>query len=187
MRYFETIKCYDESIFNLYYHQKRIAKTVGLNINLQDYIYPPSSQLLKCKVIYDKSGILDILFSPNTPKEVNSFKLIFDDTINYKYKSTNRDYINNLFNQKENADEIIIIKNGLVTDTSIANIAIYDGVNWLTPKSPLLEGTTRARLFEEKFLIEKDITKDDLLNSQKVALMNAMLGFKIIDNISIYS
>jgi 4-amino-4-deoxychorismate lyase len=33
IKYFETIKCDDYEIFNLDYHNKRIANTIGLNIN----------------------------------------------------------------------------------------------------------------------------------------------------------
>ena len=38
IKYFETIKCDDYEIFNLDYHNKRIANTIGLNLNLQEYI-----------------------------------------------------------------------------------------------------------------------------------------------------
>ncbi len=185
MTYFETIKCEDENIYNLYYHQKRIAKTVGLNINLQDFIYPPNNKLLKCKVIYDKSGILDILFSTYTPREIQTFKLLIDDNIKYKYKATNRKKLNNLFDKRDSADEIIIIKDGLVSDTSIANISIFDGNHWITPRLPLLEGTCRNRLLEEGFIIQKDITISQLFNTKKIALMNAMIDFKIINNFDI--
>ena len=183
--YFETIKCFDEEVFNLDYHHKRIAKTVGLNINLSDYIYPPNEELLKCKVIYDEAGIIDVTFSAYTPKEITSFKIIVDDNISYKYKSTNREQIDKLYLQKDDADEIIIIKNGLVTDTSIANIAIFDGNHWITPKKPLLEGTIRNKLIDDRFLVQKEITIKQLLNSKQVALMNAMIDFKIIDNFDI--
>ena len=40
--------------FNLEYHNKRVANTIGLNIDLQEYIYPISDELLRCKVIYDE-------------------------------------------------------------------------------------------------------------------------------------
>ncbi|MCK5111373.1 MAG: aminotransferase class IV [Arcobacteraceae bacterium] len=185
MTYFETIKCEDEEVFNLDYHQKRIAKTVGLNIDLREYIYPPNNKLLKCKIIYDENGILDISFTVYKQKEINTFKLVVSNTIDYKYKSTNREDLENLFNQKENANEIIIIRNGLITDTSIANIAVFDGNYWLTPKLPLLEGTCRNRLIDEGKIIEKDITIQQLLEVKKIALMNAMIDFKIIDNFDI--
>ncbi len=185
MTYFETIKCKDEEIHNLDYHQKRIAKTVGLNVNLQDFIYPPNNKLLKCKVIYDKSGILDILFSIYTPREIQTFNLVIDDNIKYKYKATNRKELDDLFDKKDSADEIIIIRDGLITDTSISNISIFDNNHWITPRLPLLEGTCRNRLIKEGFIIQKDITISQLLNAKKFALMNAMIDFKIINNFDI--
>jgi len=185
MKYFETIKCNDSEVFNLEYHQKRITKTIGLNINLSEYIYPPNENLLKCKVIYDKTGILDISFLEYTPKEISIFQIIIDDKIEYKYKMMNRDMIDNLMTQKKDAHEIIIVKNGLVTDTSIANIAIYNGKDWITPKTPLLEGTCKARMLEDKKIISRDITIQQLKEAKKIALMNAMIDFKIINNFDI--
>ena len=182
MMFFETIKCNDGEVFYLYYHQKRIAKTVGLNISLNEYIYPPTKELLKCKVIYDKNGIIDIQYTPYLKKEITTFKIIFNDDIIYDKKNFKRDNLDKLYNQKNKADEIIIIKNNLVTDTSIANIAIFDGKNWLTPKLPLLLGTTRDRLIDENKIIQKDITVSQLKNAKKIALMNAMIGFDIISH-----
>ena len=183
--FFETIRCEDEEVFNLQYHKKRIARTIGMNIELEEYIYPPSEELLKCKVAYTKDEIIDINYSPYTPKQINNFKLIYDNTITYQYKSTNRKNIDNLYTQKEKADEIVIVRNGLITDTSIANIAIYQNGIWLTPKTPLLLGTTRDRLIENNKIKESDITVKQLISCEKVALMNAMIGFKIITNFKI--
>jgi len=182
--YFETIKCDDYEVFNLDYHSKRIANTIALNINLSEYIYPPSNKLLKCKVIYDESGILDVQYDEYKKRQIKSFKIIHDDNISYSKKTVNRDELNKLFNKKNNNDEIIIIKNNIVTDTSIANIAIlYEGT-WLTSKSYLLKGTTRNRYLNENQIIEKDITLEMLKKAEKIALMNAMIDF---DEISDYS
>jgi len=67
-----------------------------------------------------------------------------------------------------------------VTDTSIANIAFYDNGMWKTPKNPLLKGTTRARLIDEGKLIEADIRVNELRNFSKVALLNAMIDFDVL-------
>jgi 4-amino-4-deoxychorismate lyase len=179
-QYFETIKCLDEQIFNLKYHKQRISKTVGLNINLEEYIYPPNNKLLKCKVIYDSDGILDIIFDVYIIKEIKTFKFIYDDKIEYKFKSINRDYINTLYNKRGDNDEIIIVQNGYITDTSIANIAIFNKNRWFTPEKTLLEGTTKNRYLEKNKILEKNITVDEFKNAQKIALMNAMIDFKII-------
>ena len=184
MQYFETIKCEDEEVFNLDYHNKRISRTVGLNLNLQEYIYPPSPELLRCKVIYSEDGIQNVEYFKYKKREINSFKLIFDEKIEYSKKYLDRTIIDELYVKKENADEIIIIKNGIVSDTSIANIAVFDGNNWITSFSPLLFGTTRARLLEEKRIFEKDITIDMLKKAERIALMNAMIDFDILENYS---
>lgn len=185
-KYFETIKCDDFEIFNLPYHNKRIANTIGLNINLQDYIYPASNKLLRCKVIYDEEGIQCIDYFSYKKRDIKSFKLVFDDEIDYSKKYLNREYIDNLYKKKDKADEIIFIKNALVTDTSIANIAIFDGSNWITSKYPLLKGTTRARMLNEQVIFEKDITVEMLKNAKKIALLNAMIGFDILEDYSFF-
>jgi 4-amino-4-deoxychorismate lyase len=179
--FFETIRCEDEEVFNLPYHKKRVARTIGMNIDLEEYIYPPSVDLLKCRVAYTKDEIIDINYSSYTPKPIYSFKLIYDDSICYKYKSTNRKDIDTLYKQKEDCDEIIIVKDGLITDTSIANIAIYHDGIWLTPKAPLLLGTTRDRLLEGNKIKESNITVKQLLSSDKIALLNAMIGFRTLN------
>lgn len=182
MKYFETIKCEDYEIFNLSYHEKRVANTIGLNINLQEYIYPPSNELLRCKLIYDVSGVLDVEFSPYKKREINTFKIVKCDEIEYSKKYLNREFLDELFSKKESCDDIIIIKNGLITDTTIANIALFIDDIWYTPKTPLLYGTTRNRYLSLNFLKERDLTFDDLLNCKKIALMNAMIDFDIKEN-----
>ncbi|MBS9782341.1 MAG: aminotransferase class IV [Arcobacter sp.] len=183
-KYFETIKIQDYEIFNLPYHEKRIAKTIGLNICLQEYIYPPSNELLRCKVIYDESGILDIEYFPYEKKQIKSFKIIFDDKIEYSKKYLDRKNIDVLYEKKEDCDEIIIVKNDIVTDTSIANVAILYDDRWIVSKDSLLEGTTKARLLEEKKLIKKDISLEMLKKAPKIALLNAMIGFDILEDYS---
>ncbi|MEA3353731.1 MAG: aminotransferase class IV [Campylobacterota bacterium] len=183
--YFETIKCDDFEVYNLEYHKNRMADTVGLNFNLEEYIYPPDEKLYRCKVLYNEEEIIDIQYHPYTQKIQKTFKLIYDNIITYKYKSTNRDKLDKLFEKTEGCDDIIIVTNGLLTDTTIANIAVkLDGV-WYTPKTPLLKGTTRARLLESKKLVEKDIDIEFLKKADKFALMNAMIDFKIIEDFSI--
>lgn len=187
MKYFETIKCEDFDIINLHYHEKRVMNTISKNYSFSELIYAPTNDVLKCKVIYDEDEVLSIEFTKYKKREIKSFKLMFDDNINYDKKALNRDELNLLFSQKDEADEIIIIKNGFVSDTTIANIAIFDGDIWLTPKTPLLKGTLRARLLDEKKIFEKDISVRELKNAKRFALMNAMIGFDEIKNYSFLS
>ncbi|WP_281950334.1 aminotransferase class IV family protein [Nitrosophilus kaiyonis] len=185
MKFFETIKIENGKIFHIDYHNKRLNKTIyenfhiKSNFNLQDYINPHESGFFRCKVIYDKD-ILDIRYFPYQQREIKSFKLI-ESNIDYDYKYLDRKKIDELFEKRDKADEIIIVKNGLITDTSIANIALFDGKKWLTPKKPLLYGTTRERLLKEKKIFEKDIKIEEIKKYKKIALMNAMIGFYIVE------
>ncbi len=183
--FFETIKCEDYECFHLEYHKKRIARTIGVNINLEEYIYPPTSELLKCKVIYDQNGILDICYNKYNKRKINSFKIIHSDTINYEKKYLQRDLLNQLYKKRDFYDEIIIIKNGFITDTSFANIAIFYENQWITPKIPLLHGTTSSRYIEMGFLREENITINMLQKGTKIGLLNAMIDFDIIENFKI--
>ncbi|PIF03783.1 MAG: branched-chain amino acid aminotransferase [Arcobacter sp.] len=182
MNYFETIKCYDMEVFHLKYHQQRIANTIGKNINLLDYIYPPSPKLLKCKVLYNENEILNISFDLYKKKEIKTFKIVADNFIEYNFKYENRDEIDFHLSNKGNFDDIIILKNNLITDTSIANIAIYLNDQWYTPKKPLLYGTTRQRYIDNGILKEMNIDIKTLKKAKKFALLNAMIDFDIIDD-----
>lgn len=179
IQYFETIKCLDEEVLNLEYHNSRITRTIGLDINLYDYIYPPSEELLRCKVIYDEDGIVNVEFYPYEKRKIESFKLVFDDCIDYYYKKLDRSNLDRLFEKKDACDEVIIVRENFITDTSMANIAIdIDGI-WYTPKKPLLRGTTRERYIEDGTLKEIDIDVDMLKSAKRIAIMNAMIGFDI--------
>jgi 4-amino-4-deoxychorismate lyase len=76
----------------------------------------------------------------------------------------------------------LIVKNNLLCDTTIANIALLIDNQWLTPSTPLLEGTTRARLLDEGFLSAACLTSKDIQKADKIAIMNAMVGFVEVEN-----
>ena len=95
-------------------------------------------------------------------REFNKLKVVECDNIEYSYKSENREKLNSL--KVNGYDEVIIVKNGLVTDTTISNLAFFDGKEWHTPKNPLLKGTKREELIQKGFLKEKDIKIDNVKN-----------------------
>ena len=189
--FFETIKIDFNQIQNLKYHNQRLNKTIHdiygekTDINLADYIKKPGDEPTRCKVIYGKT-IKSITYEHYQKRVIKSFKIIHSD-INYPHKSTNRKEINKLFEQKEFCDDILIIKDDLISDASIANIAIYDGIKWFTPKKPLLGGTLRAKLIDEKKIFEKDIKVKDIKNMVNFAIMNALIGFEEIKDVKFHT
>ena len=188
--FLETIRVERSKIFNLEYHQERLNTTIEENFNqksdiiLKSLITPPTNRLYKCRVIYDRR-VQKIDYLPYSIKKFRTFKLI-NSTIIYRYKSTNRDEINSLFAQKKSCDDIIIVKKDLLQDTSIANIAIFINDIWLTPKTPLFKGVIRAKLLNEKKIFPANLTIEDLKETKKFAIMNAMVGFYEIDNFEFF-
>ncbi|MDQ1268165.1 MAG: 4-amino-4-deoxychorismate lyase, partial [Campylobacterota bacterium] len=85
-----------------------------------------------------------------------------------------------LYAQRGECDDVLIVKNSLISDTTIANIAFFDSRRWVTPRAPLLKGTTRERLLRDGKIFEADIAINDLEKFSHVALMNAMIDFDII-------
>lgn len=172
--FLETIKILDGQPFNITYHELRS----GIN-NIASYINPPSLGLYKCRLVYSKDKI-DVTYHRYKKKKINSLKLIYDNDIVYSKKSTDREDIDKLFALRDFCDDILIVKNDLLTDTSIANIALFKNGIWYTPKLPLLKGTTRMRLIDNGFLKEIDIKVSEIKSYSKMALLNAMINFDII-------
>ena len=81
--------------------------------------------------------------------------------------------------------DILIVKKEFITDTSFSNIIFFDGDNWITPSTPLLEGTKRKELLEKNIISEQEIKFSDLKNFKKAILINAMLDFDEIAEIEI--
>jgi len=185
--FFETLKIEGGEILNPEQHNIRLNRTINAifktktELDLAHFVKAPDEKTYRCKVIYNKD-IQSIDFTPYQPRVFHSFKIIHSD-INYPYKSVDRDALNKLFAQKGLCDDIVIIKNGLICDTSIANIAIFDGSQWITPKKPLLMGTQRAKLLKDKLIIEKDIKVKDMKNTARFAIINALIGFHEIEDV----
>ena len=182
--YLETIKALDGKLYHLEYHQaryERVLKSLGVieYKRVQDYINPPKNGLFRCRVLYNINSI-SVTYHEYKKRKVETLKIVYDDFIDYQLKAENRENLNILYKQRESCDDVLIVKNGLLTDTTIANIALYKDGIWYTPKKPLLYGTTRERLLKEKKIITKKIYISDIFDYTKVALLNAMVDFDII-------
>lgn len=182
-QFIETIHIERGIIYNLDYHTNRMNRTRAVfwpeqpALELSKYLYPVSSEgVMKCRVIYGRE-IEEITYTSYQIRPVHSLQIVYSDDIDYTYKSTDRSAINELYMHKREQDEILITRNGLLTDTSIANIALFNGKEWHTPKHPLLKGVQRAALIDKHLIREKEITVDQLFNYSQICLFNAMIDF----------
>lgn len=186
--FLETIKALDGEVFHLSFHQARYENVlrefeIDEAQNLEKFLNPPKIGMYRCRLIYDLSKTphtINVTYHEYKKREVNSLKLIYDNEIDYSIKSSNRERLDELYAQRGECDDVLIVKNSLITDTTIANIAFWDSKRWVTPASPLLRGTTRERLLREGRIFEEEISVEDLKKFSKVALMNAMVDFDII-------
>jgi 4-amino-4-deoxychorismate lyase len=181
---FETIKILNGKPQFLEFHnwrlnmsRKQLFNAVD-EINLQSYLSSnlPSLGLYKCRVTYAQT-VIQMEYLPYQLKMFKRFKLVNHDSISYDFKFCDRTQLNELVARKGEADDILLIKQGLVTDTSIANVAFLIQGQWVTPKFPLLKGTTRERWLKAGKLVAKEIRLADLNNCSQMALMNAMIDF----------
>jgi len=184
---FETIKADDGVLQHIGYHQARFDKTrkecYGSvdKISLSSVLMPPKGLTCRVRIEYTDE-ILHVTYIPYLPRPINSFCIVESD-LNYSYKWSNREEINALL--AAGYDDIIITKNGLLCDTSIANVALLIEGVWMTPKEPLLKGVTRQRLLDSGFLKVGNLTVESLQKMEKFAIMNALIGFRIIENVNI--
>lgn len=181
--FIETIQIKKGVVCNIDYHNRRMNATRATfwkncpSLNLQDYIrYEGGEECIKCRVVYS-NVIEEITYTPYQIRPVHTLRLLHQNSIEYAYKSTDRESINELFAQRGICDDILIVKNGKITDTSIANVALLDETGWYTPRHPLLKGTKRAELLDNGILQEKDIPIEHLFDYSQIALFNAMIDF----------
>lgn len=182
-QFIETIRETDGVPEALPFHQERMERTMRQFFpstkvpNLADVLKLrlQAKGVCKCRVVYGARGIETVERQPYTVRQVRTLRLICDDAISYEYKSADRTLLNRLAALRAGCDDVIIVRHGLLTDTSYSNIALSDGTHWFTPRLPLLCGTMRQRLIEANLLTERDIRPEDLPHYQTLSLINAML------------
>ena len=189
IRFIESLKVVGGEFINIELHQQRIdisSKIFSINkkIVLKDINIPKSNNDLvqKCRILYSNDDLI-ISFSEYKQRKIESLKLVFDDSIDYSFKFEDRQRLKQLYDKREDCSDIIIVKNGLLTDTSFSNIILFDGENYFTPNSFLLNGTMRQKLLSDKRIIEKEIKYDELSNYNRIILINALNPIE--DNLSI--
>ena len=182
-QFIETIKLQNNILHNLAYHNARAnaARRQVLNIKkplrLEEHITPDSvedNKLYKCRVTFG-AEVSDVSIEPYRRKKLKRLRLIDGGNVDYQYKYADRSAIDTLFAQRSGCDDILIIKDGLITDTSIANVALFDGFIWYTPATPLLAGTKRQQMLDEGMLREQKIRVRDIPAYSHIVLFNAMI------------
>ncbi len=182
-RLFETILIRNGEPRNLEFHNRRLNSArkelfgCGSPIDLTGRIPVPSeceSGDYRCRVTYSMD-IISIETSPYEKRNIRALKLVHCDEIDYSFKYEDRGCIDELLKQRGSCDDILIVKNGLITDTSFSNIVFCEGPRRITPETPLLRGTKREKLLREGIITGAEIKPEDLKFFSSAFLINAML------------
>lgn len=208
MKYIETIKVVDGQIKNLQAHSNRIAQTCGNETDLCRLLgdlantsgtyrsepngttltIPPelSQGVVKCRIVYDCDQVYDISFSRYllpSRSTLSSLKIVECPTLDYHLKYEDRSGINRLMSLRGECDDILITQNGCVSDSSFCNLVFEDNNGLYTPDTPLLRGTARQRLLDNKTIEQRRITVEDIDKYHTIRVINAMIDLE--DNIVI--
>lgn len=195
-RLIESIRLYNGQFERLELHQKRVDYSFraifkrnpdwSLKMLLEEQAIPKNG-LYKCRVVYDDQK-QQVEFKPYLTRSIRTLKLVESNYIEYGHKWENRESLEHAFLQRGNFDEILIVKNGLITDSSYANVVFQKHEKWYTPQSCLLPGTMRQFLLDTGVITEHMITEQNLKEFDRCKLINAMLGWdgSVIDVSNIY-
>lgn len=185
--FIETVRIENGQPYNLSGHNQRLNATrrevlgCKVDLDLADYLTPETCQVrTKCRIEYVHE-IEKVDYQPYQIRPVGSLKLVSCDRIDYHYKSTDRRLLNELFDLRGQYDDILIVREGLLTDTSVCNIAFWNGGCWFTPEEPLLSGTMRSLLLDQNVICTAKIRPEDLSGYSVVRLFNALIDFGEIE------
>ncbi|MDZ7933671.1 MAG: aminotransferase class IV [Emticicia sp.] len=179
---FETIKCQNRQLYNTFYHNQRVSRTLenlfgivgdfdfGNNIKIPDWV---GEGLHRCRVSYGEE-ISKVEFFEYEFKHPKIIQIDEYQSFRYGFKYEDRSGFQNLLKLYPFADDVIITQNGLLTDATYANLAFFDGTKWFTPNSYLLLGTKREYLLDNQLLIEEEIAINDLKKFKRISFINAM-------------
>lgn len=170
-------------------HVERMRKTAAhffghpLEVELSAHPIPAdlSTGRVKCRILYGRT-IESVTFSNYVPRNIRKLAVVSDGTLLYDYKYEDRSSFNNLLSRKGDCDDILIVKNGFVTDTSFTNVVFEESDGTLiTPDTPLLAGTRRQALLDEGRIRARPVRAEEITRFQGCYLINAMLGLE--DNV----
>jgi len=130
----------------------------------------------KCRVSYNRN-IEQITFDPYPGRAIKSFKLIDGGSdINYSHKG-DRTALQALYEQREDHDDIIILRDEYLTDSYWSNLLFSQHNRWYTPATPLLRGTMRQYLLDSGIITERIIRRRDIGNYSMIMPINALNPF----------
>ncbi len=132
----------------------------------------PSKGIFKVRIVY-ASDILRIETIPYKPLLRRSISLVCADNISYSHKYYDRHAITDL-QIRSGCDDIIMLNDGNVSDSAVANLVFESDEGLFTPDTPMLRGIAISKLLRERRVCQRRITVDSLCQYRLVHFVNTM-------------
>ena len=182
----ESIRIENGKLPLLDYHQERVdrsrrmyfAKAPAFRLDpLIKSLDLPRQGVHKLRLLYG-AELHSVEVEPYSIRPVGSLQVVSADGLSYGRKYADRRGIQQLFDKRGKCDDIIMVQGGHLTDSSYANLALFDGRRWFTPAWPLLQGTRRAQLIQLKIIHPTVIRLRDIGHFESIRLINAMMEWE---------
>lgn len=170
------------------FHERRMfdtcMETYG-NFNL-----PPLSALeipdwcrseeVKMRIVYGKE-LREVSFMKYERRAVKSLKVVeAGHDVDYHLKYADRSCLERLYALRGECDDILIVRNGKICDTSYTNVILTDGSRMIVPSTFLLPGVMRSWLISEGLAGVDDLDISSILPDNRwgfthIMMINAMM------------
>jgi para-aminobenzoate synthetase/4-amino-4-deoxychorismate lyase len=140
----------------------------------------------RVRIVLERSGAVHVEaedFTP-TPGPVRlglAGRPVRSEDVLLFHKHDGRDRYDSLRGSRPDIDDVVLWnEHREVTESTIASLAVHLDGRWWTPPlaAGLLPGVERGRLIDLGVLRERDITIDELLHADGVALVNSLRGWR---------
>jgi 4-amino-4-deoxychorismate lyase len=187
LQFLETICIKDGMPRHLEWHQQRVDATlkhfhsevlpVDRMLQLHEVLSSctlPAEGIWRCRIVYDLNAV-SIEFIPEEKAQFHTLRMIeAPEHLDYLYKYADRQPLYALFENRNGADDVLMLRQGWITDTTKANIAFRAEDKWYTPSVPLLAGTTWKRLVASGVILPRPIHQKDIPRYEAFRIINAL-------------
>jgi len=179
----ETIRILKGQAQNLSEHEIRVSRSqqvldgersLPAIIDIIKGKKAPETGLYKARLVYDKDTYT-LEYHKYKKQEIYELAIVRNDSLLYDHKYADRTKLNELRRALPEFTEALIVIRDQIKETTYTNIALQKNQQWFTPETPVLRGTMRAKLINEKIITPLDIRIEDLKDYSFIRLFNSMM------------
>ena len=130
--------------------------------------------IVRCRIVYGHT-LREITFTPYRRRRLERLIAVDAGAMDYAFKYADRSPLARPQIPLTEADELLFVRDGYVTDTSYTNLILRRGDELVTPDTFLLDGTCRRRLLRTAQVRTAQVRLSDLTAYDELLLVNAMM------------